>query len=117
MDLTGTILTQANLSEANLNGVDLRNKDLTGVNLSGVDLSNQDLTGTITEGTKKIQINFQNISDLKWPSFVEMKDLGIKGNVGKFDDISYLQGKYYNVSNFDLSEDLQYLTTKEGFFI
>ena len=46
-DLTGTILTYAELRGANLTGVDLSNMDLTGANLTAVDLSNKDLTGTI----------------------------------------------------------------------
>jgi len=94
-DLTGTILRLTNLSGANLDGVDLRNKDLTGVNLSGVDLSNQDLTGTITEGAEKIEISLKNPSNSNFPASNEIQNL--------------------NVTKYDLSGDVQYLTTKEGF--
>jgi len=94
-DLTGTILRLTNLSGANLDGVDLRNKDLTGVNLSGVDLRNKDLTGTITEGAKKIEISLKNPSNSNFPASNEIQNL--------------------NVTKYDLSGDVQYLTTKEGF--
>ena len=94
-DLTGTILTFANLSGTNLNGVDLSNKDLTGVNLSGIDLSNKDLTGTILKDAKKIEISLKNPSNSNWPALNEIQNL--------------------NVTRYDLSGDVQYLATKEGF--
>jgi len=93
--LTGTILTYANLSGANLDGVDLSNKDLTGANLSGVDLSNKDLTGTILKDAKKIEISIKNPSNSNWPALNEIQNL--------------------NVTRYDLSGDVQYLATKEGF--
>ena len=93
-DLTGTILTYANLSGANLNGVDLSNKNLSGVNLSGVDLSNTNLTGTILKDAKKIEISVKNPSNSNWPALNEIQNL--------------------NVTRYDLSGDVQYLTTKEG---
>ena len=94
-DLTGTILTFANLSGTNLNGVDLSNKDLTGVNLSGIDLSNKDLTGTILKDAKKIEISLKNPSNSNWSALNEIQNL--------------------NVTRYDLSGDVQYLATKEGF--
>ena len=109
-DLTGTILTYANLSGANLDGVDLRNKDLTGVNLTGVDLrnkdltgvnlngvdlSNADLTGTILKDAKKIEISLKNPSNSNWPALNEIQNL--------------------SVTSYDLSGDVQYVATKEGF--
>jgi uncharacterized protein YjbI with pentapeptide repeats len=93
-DLTGVILTHSNLSGVNLSGVDLRNKDLTGVNLSGVDLSNQDLTGVILKNTKKIEISIKNPSN---------------SNLLTFNDIQNM-----NITRYDLSENIQYLSTKEG---
>ena len=95
MDLTGTILLHANLSGAILDGVDLSNKDLTGTNLSGVDLSNMDLTGTILEDTSKIEISLKNPSNSNWPALNEIQNL--------------------NVTRYDLSGDVQYLATREGF--
>ena len=94
-DLTGTILTFANLTGTNLNGVDLSNKDLTGVNLSGIDLSNKDLTGTILKDAKKIEISLKNPSNSNWSALNEIQNL--------------------NVTRYDLSGDVQYLATKEGF--
>ena len=94
-DLTGTILTHSILSGANLDGVDLSNKDLTGTNLSGVDLSNKDLTGTIFKDAKKIEISIKNPSNPNWPALNEVQNL--------------------TVTRYDLSGDVQYLTTKEGF--
>ena len=35
-------------------------------------------------------------------------------DVGMWKDINYLRGEYYNVSNFNLSQNLQHLVTKEG---
>jgi len=93
--LTGTILTYANLAGSNLDGVDLSNKDLTGVNLSGVDLSNTVLTGTILVEAKKIKISIKNPSNSNWPALNEIQNL--------------------NVTRYDLSGDVQYLATKEGF--
>ena len=93
--LTGTILTYANLAESNLDGVDLSNNDLTGVNLSGVDLSNTVLTGTILVEAKKIKISIKNPSNSNWPALNEIQNL--------------------NVTRYDLSGDVQYLATKEGF--
>ena len=94
-DLTGTILHYANLSGATLDGVDLKNKDLTGVNLTGVDLRNKDLTGTILKATQKIKISLNNPSNSNWPALNEIQNL--------------------NVTRYDLSGDVQYLATKEGF--
>jgi len=92
MDLTGTILTQTNLTGVNLNGVDLRSMDLTGSNLSGVDLSNMDLTDVILKDAKKIEISINNSI---WPALDKIQNL--------------------NVIRYDLSGELQYLATKDGF--
>ena len=94
-DLTGTILTQANLSGANLNGVNLRNKDLSGANLSGVDLRNKDLTGTILKDAVTIKIEIKNTIKSNWSALNEIQNI--------------------NVSRYDLSGDIHYLATKEGF--
>ena len=94
-DLTGTILINANLSGANLDGVDLSNKDLTAVNLSGVDLSNTDLTGAILKDAKKIEISIKNPSNSNWPALNEIQNL--------------------NVTRYDLSGDVHYVATREGF--
>jgi len=96
-DLTGTILRYANLTDTNLTGVDLSNKDLTGVNLSEVDLSNKDLTGTILKDVKKIEINIENPSNSNWPATNEIQKL--------------------NISRYALGEDVQYISTIEGFLL
>jgi len=96
-DLTGTILRDANLTDTNLTGVDLSNKDLTGVNLSKVDLSNKDLTGTILKDVKKIEINIENPSNSNWPATNEIQKL--------------------NISRYALGEDVQYISTIEGFLL
>jgi hypothetical protein len=96
-NLNGTILTYANLAGANLDGVDLSSKDLTGISLSGVDLSNKDLTGTILKDAKKIEISVKNPSNSNWPNKA-LKEL-----------------QNLNVTRYDLSGDVQYLATKEGF--
>jgi uncharacterized protein YjbI with pentapeptide repeats len=94
-DLTGTSLRYTNLSGANLNGVDLTNKDLTGVNLSEVDLKNIDLTGaSLKDAIKKIEIRVKNPSNSNWPAINEIKNL--------------------KVTRYELSGDVQYLSTKEG---
>jgi len=94
-DLTGTILKNANLSRANLDGVVLSNKDLSGVNLSGVDLSNIDLTGANLEKAIQVEIRVKNPNNSNWPALNEVKNL--------------------SVTSYDLSENIQYLSTKEGF--
>jgi uncharacterized protein YjbI with pentapeptide repeats len=94
-NLTGTNLNYAILARANLDGVDLSNKDLTGVNLTGVDLSNKDLTGTILKDAKKIEISLKNPSYSNWLASNEIQNL--------------------NVTRYDLSGDVKYLATKEGF--
>ena len=94
-NLTGTILTLAKLKGVNLDGIDLNNKDLTGVNISGVNLSNKDFNGTILKDDKKIKIILKNPSNSIWPASNEIQNL--------------------NVARYDLSSDLQYLATKEGF--
>jgi uncharacterized protein YjbI with pentapeptide repeats len=94
-DLTGSILTQVNLSGANLNGVDLKNIDLTGVNLTGVDLKNMDLTGTNVNDAITITMKLVNESSSNWSTLNELKNL--------------------NVTKYDLSGDIHYLATKEGF--
>ena len=94
-DLSGTILAYVNLSGANLDGVDLSNMDLTGVNLSGVDLSNKDLSGTILKDAKKIDISLNNSDYSSWKALNEIQNM--------------------NVTRYDLSGDVQYLTTKGGF--
>jgi uncharacterized protein YjbI with pentapeptide repeats len=91
VNLSNTI----NLTGVNLNGVDLRNKDLTGVNLNGVDLRNKDLTGTIHKDTKKIEISIRNPSNSNWPALNEIQNL--------------------NVTRYDLSGDVHYVATREGF--
>jgi len=68
---------------------------LTGVNLSGIDLSNKDLTGTILKDAKKIEISLKNPSNSNWSALNEIQNL--------------------NVTRYDLSGDVQYLATKEGF--
>jgi hypothetical protein len=45
-NLSGTDLRKADLSRANLSGADLREADLSGANLSGADLSGADLSGS-----------------------------------------------------------------------
>jgi uncharacterized protein YjbI with pentapeptide repeats len=94
-DLTGTILTFANLTRANLDGVDLRNKDLTGTILSGIDLSNFDLSGTILKGSNKIEIIIKKPPTPNWPALSEVQNLA--------------------VTRYDLSGNIEYLSTKEGF--
>ena len=93
-NLDGVDLSNKDLTGVNLSGVDLRNKDLTGVNLSGVDLSNKDLTGVILKNTKKIEISIKNPSN---------------SNLLTFNDIQNM-----NITRYDLSENIQYLSTKEG---
>ena len=95
VNLSGASLYKVNLSGANLDGLDLRNMDLTGANLSGVDLGNKDLTGTILKDAKKIEISLKNPSNSNWSSLNEIQNL--------------------NVTRYDLSGDVQYLATKEGY--
>lgn len=93
-DLTNTILTFANLTGANLNGVDLKNKDLTGTILTGVDLSEVDLTGATLKDTTSIEIVLKGPFISNWPALTETQNL--------------------NVTRYDLSGAVEYLTTKEG---
>ena len=106
VNLTGVDLRNKNLSGVNLSGVDLRNNDLTGtlltsanlsgVNLDGVDLSNTDLSGTILKDARKIEISLINPSNSIWPPALnEVQNL--------------------TITRYDLTEDAQYLATKEGF--
>ena len=91
---TGAGLLQANFSDSNLTGVDLRSLDLTAANLSGVDLSNQDLTGTILKDALDIVISVKNSNDSNWPT---------------------LANKSLNITRYELSGEVQYIITKEGF--
>ena len=50
-DLNGVILSNADLTNANLIGVDLSNTDLTSANLTGADLTNANLTNAQLENT------------------------------------------------------------------
>ena len=93
-DLTNTILTFANLTGANLNGVDLKNKDLTGTILTGVDLSEVDLTEATLKHTQSIEIVLKGPFISNWPALTETQNL--------------------NVTRYDLSGAVEYLTTKEG---
>ena len=102
-DLTGTILTYANLSGANLDGVDLSNKDLTGTILSGVDLRNKDLTGTILKDAIKVEITIKNPNNSNWSALNEIEMNNYKGMLSKL------------IISYDLSGDVQYLVTKNGF--
>jgi len=94
-DLTGTKLAFANLTNANLEGVDLRNKNLTGVILTGVDLSKFDLTGATLKDTKRIEIEIKKAFIPNWPALSEVQNL--------------------TVTRYDLSGNIEYLSTKEGF--
>ena len=90
-DLSGTTLIQANLSGTNLSGVDLSGKDLSGTilvqaNLSGTNLSGVDLTGANLKGAFQFDIHIK-----------KSRDLSIS-----------------NVTSFDLSRNVHYLTTKNG---
>jgi uncharacterized protein YjbI with pentapeptide repeats len=120
-DLSGSILVQANFSGANLSGVDLSGKDFSGANLSGVDLSGKDLTGANLSGvdlsgkdltgTTLIQANLSgtNLSgvDLTGANLKGAKQIGIHIKKPRDLSISY-------VTSFDLSGNVQYLTTKNG---
>jgi len=66
MDLTGTILTAANLSHSNLTGVDLSGKDLTGAiltdaNLANANLTEANLTDTVLTGAILTDANLENV--------------------------------------------------------
>ena len=78
-----------------MTGTILTFANLTGANLDGVDLSNKDLTGTILKDAKKIEISLKNPSNSNWPALNEIQNL--------------------NVTRYDLTGDVQYLATKEGF--
>jgi uncharacterized protein YjbI with pentapeptide repeats len=93
-DLMGTILTFANLTGANLDRVDLKYKDLTGTVLSEVDISNIDLTGATLKDTQSIEILIKEPFESNWPALADTQNL--------------------NVTRYDLSGNVEYITTKEG---
>ena len=133
--MTGTILTQANLSGVNLDGVDLSYKDLTGANLSGVDLSNRDLTGTILVRLNLSGANLDGVDlsnkDLTGVNLtgVNLRSMDLNGAILK--DIikveislkqpsnsnwpALIADQNLNVTRYDFSGDLNYIATKEGF--
>jgi uncharacterized protein YjbI with pentapeptide repeats len=93
-DFTNTILTFSNFTGANLSGVNLRDKDLTGVVLTGVNLDDLDLTGATLKNTQSIEIAIKDTSISDWPGLTETQNL--------------------NVTRYDLSGSVKYMTTKEG---
>ena len=93
-DFTNTILTFSNFTGANLSGVNLRDKDLTGVILTGVNLDDIDLTGATLKNTQSIEIAIKDTSISDWPGLTETQNL--------------------NVTRYDLSGSVKYMTTKEG---
>ena len=94
-DLTGVNLTGVNLSNTDLTGAILHHANLTGANLRGVDLSNTDLTGAILKAARQIEISIKNPSNSNWPALNEIQNL--------------------NVTRYDLSGDVHYVATREGF--
>jgi len=133
-DLTRTILSYADLSGANLDGVDLSYKDLTGTILKGVDLSNKDLTRTIlsyadlsganldgtilsnTDLTNAIlsEVDLINL-DLKDAKINNVRQIKIKiNNASLYEWPSIKEISNSNITRYDLSENIEYLTTKKG---
>jgi uncharacterized protein YjbI with pentapeptide repeats len=133
MNLTGTILVQTSLSGANLSGVDLSGMDLTGANLSGVDLSGMNLTGTDLTRTYLYDAKLVDV-DLSRAKLVSTRlsrvDLtgtnlsGVELGGLELRESDWYLGKnlieikesrdYSQVTSFDLSRDVHYLTTKSG---
>jgi uncharacterized protein YjbI with pentapeptide repeats len=113
-DLTGYDLSNVNLSKANLIGTNLSKANLNGANLSYIDLvqtnlSNANLNGANLTGSKlnksnlnlinldkaiKIDVKIKNSSKNNWPNFASLDNL--------------------HVTNFDVTGEVKYLTTKEG---
>ena len=114
-DLSGYDLSNVNLSKSNLIGTNLSKANLSGANLSFLNLvqtnlSKANLSGANLTGSKlnksnlgylnldkavKINVNIQNPSNSTWPNFVSLENL--------------------HVTNFDVSGEIKYITTKEGF--
>ncbi len=117
-NLRGTNLSGVELFGSNFSGVDLSGKDLTGSNLSGVDLSGKDLSGTIL-----VQANLSGTN----LSGVDLTGANLKGafqfdiHIKKSRDLSISNvtnetgwDQVEGVTSFDLSGNVQYLTTKNG---
>ena len=97
-------LRKVDFTMTNLSGVDLRDKDLTGANLSGVDLSGKDLSGTTLVQSNLSGTNLSGV-DLTGANLKGAKQIGIY--IKEFRDFS-------EVTSFDLSGNVHYLTTKKG---
>jgi uncharacterized protein YjbI with pentapeptide repeats len=99
-NLSKSILTNVNLSKtilkgANLSYTDLSSSNLTGANLTGANLTGANLTQTTPQNAVEVIIKIQDTANSNWPKFSKIDKL--------------------NVTNFDISNDTKYLTTKEGF--
>ena len=123
VNLSGVDLSNTNLTGVNLSGVDLSNKDFTGANLSGVDLSNKDLTETILLRANLTGANLSGVDlsnkDLTGTILFHANLTGANLN-GVDLSKKNLTGTILNYTNllitrYDLSGDVQYIATKEGF--
>ena len=104
-DISGTILTGADLSNSNLTGVDLSGKDLTATILTGANLSNSNLTGANLTSANLKDANVKKV-DFTSADLTNAKFKGVDISMGYLSTMNLTKADLSGaiLTNADLSE-------------